>query len=84
MKKGEQETRPHGGLSHQHGSSLNTSRTAELSNELGIQFQMLGDNNETRRGGFKVWKPTRTAQGFRKMIKEKAGGMDLIAPYCPF
>lgn len=40
---------------------------------------MPGDNNETRRGGFKVWKPTRIAQEFRKMIKEKASRMDLIA-----
>lgn len=34
------------------------SHTAELSNEPGIPFQMPGGNNETRRDGFKVWKPT--------------------------
>lgn len=79
MKDRGQETRPHRGISNQHGSSLNASHTAGLSNELGIQFQMPGDSNETRRGGFKVWKPTRTAQGFRKMIRGKAGGMDPIA-----
>lgn len=42
---------------------------ATLSNEHGIKFQMLIDNNETHRGGFKVWE-TRRAQGFRKMIKK--------------
>ena len=39
---------------------------------------MPDDNNETRRVSFKVWKPPRRAQEFRKMIKKKASRMDLI------